>query len=111
MTTAAFTVVVDPGAEDDLRLLHAYVSEHRSRDQADELLARLLERVASLEHYPLRGAVPKELQALGTTEFRQLVMPPYRLIYYIFDTTVVVAVMADGRRDMAALFLHRLLGS
>ena len=104
-----FTVVVDPGAEDDLRSLHAWVTENRSPEQADKLLERLLDRVASLEQYPERGSVPKELAALGTTEFRQLVLPPYRLIYYIDGTTVVVAVIADGRRDVAALFEHRLL--
>ncbi len=108
--TPAFAVVVDPGAEDDLRSLHAWVSEHRSSEQADELLARLLDRVATLEHYPLRGSVPKELEVLGTTECRQLVLPPYRLIYYVVDTTVVVAVIADGRRDMANLLARRLLG-
>jgi toxin ParE1/3/4 len=107
---SALTVVLTRDAEDDLRSLHAYVTATGSRDQADDLLDRLLDRVAGLEHFPLRGSIPKELDLLGITEFRQVVSPPYRLIYYIADATVAVVLIADGRRDMAALLKRRLLG-
>jgi toxin ParE1/3/4 len=53
--------------------------------------------------------VPQELQALGISDFRQLLLAPYRLIYRVAGDTVYVFVIADGRRDMQALLERRLL--
>jgi len=109
MTTGKYRVELTEGAEADLEALHDYITEYRSRGQADELLDALLERIDTLERFPERGAVPKELAALGITEFRQLLLPPYRLIYRVMATAVFVSVIADGRRDMQALLQRRLL--
>ena len=107
---AAYRVELTEGAEADLESLYDYVAEHRSPEQAGALLDSLLERVETLEQFPERGAVPKELAALGMTEFRQLLLAPYRLIYRIIGKTVFVSVIADGRRDMESLLQQRLLG-
>lgn len=109
--TAAFEVRLTRGAELDLEDLHRYVSENRSPEQADGLLDSLLRAIETLESFPLRGAVPKELDALGIREFRQILVTPYRLIYRVVGAVVYTAVIADGRRDMQALLERRLLGS
>ena len=77
----------------------------------DVLLDRLLAAIETLETFPLRGSVPRELDALGIREFRQILVEPYRLIYRVVGKTVFVMVIADGRRDMQALLERRLLGS
>jgi toxin ParE1/3/4 len=109
MTARRFAVELTQGAEDDLEAIHAWLAEDRSPDDADALLDRLLEAVGTLERFPQRGSVPQELQALGITEFRQLLLTPYRLIYRVAGDTVYVFVIVDGRRDMQALLERRLL--
>jgi toxin ParE1/3/4 len=108
---ADFDVRLTRGAEIDLEALHGYVKDNRSVEQADSLLDRLLAAIETLETFPLRGSVPKELGALGIREFRQILVEPYRLIYRLSGKTVFVMVIADGRRDTQALLERRLLGS
>lgn len=105
-----YEVVLTAGAEADLEALFDFVAENRSPEQADALLNDILAAVESLEAWPDRGAVPKELDALGIREFRQILVSPYRLIYRVIGMTVYVTVIADGRRDMQALLEQRLLG-
>lgn len=109
MTAKRFAVELTQGAQDDLAAIHAWLAELRSPDDADALLDRVLEAVARLERYPLRGSVPRELEALGIAEFRQLLLAPYRLIYRVVGETVFVLIIADGRRDMQTLLERRLL--
>ena len=108
---AGFDVRLTRGAEIDLEALHDFILVHRSAEQADALLDRMLAAVDSLESFPLRGPVSKELDALGIREFRQTLVEPYLLIYRVVGRTVFVLVIADGRRDMQALLERRLLAS
>ena len=105
-----FDVELTQGAEDDLEAIYDYLAENRSVDDAEALLDALLEKVAMLERFPLRGNVPKELDALGIREFRQVQLWPYRLIYRVAGGTVFILLIADGRRDMQTLLEARLLG-
>jgi toxin ParE1/3/4 len=109
MANQRFDVRLTEGAEGDLKAIHAWLAEHRSVDDADALLDSFLEKVGTLEQFPLRGGIPQELDALGIREFRQTLMAPYRLIYRVVGGTVFILVIADGRRDMQTLLEHRLL--
>lgn len=104
-----FDVRLTSGAERDLAAIYAYLVAHAGAAVADTLLDEVTAQIETLEHFPERGAIPKELQALGMTDFRQTLCGPYRLIYRVLDTVVFVIVIADGRRDMGALLQRRLL--
>ncbi|GGI88208.1 plasmid stabilization protein [Polymorphobacter multimanifer] len=108
---ADFDVRLTRGADIDLEALYHYLKDNRSNEQADMLLDRLIGAIETLETFPLRGPLPKELDALGIREFRQILVEPYRLIYRVGDKRVFVMVIADGRRDMQGLLERRLLGS
>lgn len=105
-----FGVEFTQGAEQDLESIFDYLAENASPEAATGLLDVVLKKVESLERFPLRGNVPKELEALGIREFRQVLMSPYRLIYRVMEQKVFIMVVADGRRDMQALLERRLLG-
>ena len=109
MAATAYEVRLTLGAEKDLQALHDHVFEYRSPAQADALLSALLEAVESLERFPDRGVVPQEIASLGVRDYRQILLPPYRIIYRVIDVTVYVLVIADGRRDMQSLLEQRLL--
>jgi toxin ParE1/3/4 len=72
------------------------------------VLAALETACRRLGTLPQRGAVPKELGALGIAEFHEVHSGPYRTIYRIMGPQVVVYCVLDGRRDMQSL-LHRRL--
>ena len=108
---AVFEVRLTRGAEIDLEVLYNYLCDNRSVAEADELLDLLLDAVGSLEIFPARGAVPKELDVLGIRDFRQILVQPYRMIYRVIGEVVFIMLIADGRRDMQALLERRLLGS
>ena len=97
------------GAQADLETILDYAAQHRSLAEANRLLDRLEAKSETLPTFPEGGSLPAELEALGDREHRQLVSPPYRLIYRVTGLTVSVILIADGRRDMGALLQRRLL--
>ena len=107
-----YEVVLTPGAEQDLEAIIGYIAEHDCPANAERVLDQFSEVLASLEHMPERGSIPKELLALGIREYRQLLFKPWRCIYRITESQrVVVYLVVDGRRDMQGLLQRRLLGS
>ncbi|WP_448665237.1 type II toxin-antitoxin system RelE/ParE family toxin (plasmid) [Sphingomonas sp. CJ20] len=104
-----YTVYLTAGAEADLVDIYDWIAAHRAPDQADAFFDTMLARIDSLEAFPDRGGVPAELDALGIREFRQIVAPPYRLLYRAIVDSVFVLLIADGRRDFQALLERRLL--
>lgn len=108
---ARFAVVLTAGAEQDLVSIHGYLSDAEGRAQAERLLDALLAVAATLSGFPERGSIPKELIGLGITEYRQVMLQRYRLIYRTTGSDVIIHVIADGRRDMQSLLSNRLLGA
>ena len=90
------------GAEHDLSGIYRRRLAQRGAegsDGAEALLDRLVKGIEELIDYPERGPVPPELEALGIRAYRQLSLPPYRVIYLPDNTFVTVLIVADSRRD------------
>ena len=104
-----FEVHLTRGAEQDVEAIHAYILATGSREEADQVLDRLVAAAESLAAFPERGSHPRELAALGILDYRQVFFKPYRLIYQIKARRVQVHLVADGRRDMQTLLERRLL--
>jgi toxin ParE1/3/4 len=105
-----FEVRITKGAENDLEALHNYIAVNRSGTEAEVLLDGILDKIITLEEFPLRGPICPELDRLGIAEFRQIYHGPYRLIYRVNDKIVYIMIVADSRRDMKALLERRMLG-
>ena len=106
----AFTVRFTIAARKDLHDLHAYISAHDSLESADYVAREIVRTALALRDFPYRGVNPPELIALGNRSYRQIFFKPYRILYRICANTVLIAVIADGRRDMALLLSRRLTG-
>ena len=104
-------VLLTEGAEQDLESLHNYIAEFDCVANANHVLDQLLKVVDGLSRFPERGSYPKELIALGIREYRQTAFKPYRVIYRVSGTRVIIYLIADGRRDMQSLLARRLLGA
>jgi toxin ParE1/3/4 len=104
-----FHVVLAEDAERDVEDIYSYIAAHDSVINADRVASGLEKTMAGLAKLPTRGNVPKELQRIGITEFREAHFKPYRIIYRIEERRVVIYCVADGRRDMESLIRRRLL--
>jgi toxin ParE1/3/4 len=104
----AFSVRFTIGAQEDLRALHAYIAKNDSEENADYVARGIVRAVLTLKELPERGAYPAELLTHGVRTYRQIFFKPYRILYRIRANTVLIAVIADGRRDMAKLLARRL---
>jgi toxin ParE1/3/4 len=105
----ALKVLLSDDAERDIEGIYRYVAEHDAVETADRLLVGLEQTCDALSEFPQRGDVPKELRTLGITEYRQVHLGPYRVIYRVMGRRVVVHCVLDGRRDMQVLLQRRLL--
>ena len=110
-TSAKFGVLLTEGAEQDLEAIHDYISEFDCVANANHVLDALMNVVQSLSRFPERGSYPKELVSLGIKEYRQTFFKPYRVIYRVTGSQVIIYLIADGRRDMQSVLARRLLGA
>ena len=96
-------------AEHDLEAIADYIAEYDSPERAHDVFDKILEAAGSLTTLTDKGNYPKELEAFGNREYRQIFFKPYRLIYQVAGKYVTVMLVADGRRDMPTLLAKRLL--
>ena len=106
----SFRVELSQDANADLNRLADYIAANHSIDRANYALTQLDGVIGKLATFPERGAHSPELLELGIRDYRQVFFKPFRVIYRVIGNRVVVLLIADGRRDMAALLTQRLLG-
>ena len=106
---AASPVLLTHGAEQDVEDIFDYIAQADGMERAHQVLDGLMAVIEGLARFPERGSYPQELLALGIKEYRQTMFKPWRVIYAVQDGQVIVYLVADGRRDMAALLARRLL--
>jgi toxin ParE1/3/4 len=106
-----YEVLVTRGAEQDLESIHDYVAEFDCVANANDVLDQLMEVVEGLAQFPERGNYPLGLATLGIKEYRQTSFKPYRVIYRVVGSQVVIDLIVDGRRDMQSVLARRLLGA
>lgn len=106
-----YEVLLTQGAEQDMAAIHDHIAEFDSVANANHVLDRVMQAVERLAQFPERGSYPKELMALGIKEYRQTAFKPYRVIYRVIGSRVVIYLIVDGRRDMQSVLARRLLGA
>ena len=94
-------------AENDLIEIIEYISMDSSAD-ALKLLQKIKKMASSLYSLPERGRVVPELQDQGILTYREIVIPPWRIIYRISDHDVYVLTVLDARRNVEDILLKRL---
>ena len=105
----AYRVLLVEDAERDIEEIFAYIMRNDSIDRAEAVLDALEEVCVSLSDFPERGNIPKELQEIGITVYREIHFKPYRIIYRIIGRDGVIHGVFDGRRDMESLLQRRML--
>jgi plasmid stabilization system protein ParE len=106
----AYDVEWTRAARRDLEEIAEYLCQH-SRVAALRLVERIEEKAQALHAFPYRGRVPPELLRFRVEIYHELQISPYRLIYRVYETRVVVLGVFDGRRDLEEILIGRLLSS
>ena len=104
-----YKVRVTSDAELDIVDLYEYIVFHDCVENAEYVLSEIEALVLSLDENPLRGHYPPELSEKGIKDFREVIFKPYRVVYQVIASEVVILCCLDGRQDMQSLLERRLL--
>jgi plasmid stabilization system protein ParE len=96
-------------AERDLLAITEYIAGD-SPSRAYDVFEDVRRKASSLHSFPERGRVVSELQEQGITQYRELVIEPWRIIYRISKREVYVLSVLDSRRSVEDILLRRLVG-
>jgi plasmid stabilization system protein ParE len=107
-TVGAYRVTWTETATRDLEDIVTYIALD-SREQAIKILKRIRGKAATLRQSPMRGRVVPELFDFGFRAWRELIHPPYRIIYRVEGKRVFIQSVLDGRRDVETILMERLL--
>ena len=97
-------------AESDLKDIIEYISID-SPQNALRILKNIKQKTSELYTLPERNRIVPELQDQGILQYREMIIPPWRLIYRIAERKVYVLSLIDSRRNVEDLLLKRLIAT
>jgi toxin ParE1/3/4 len=95
-------------AEKDFHAIIQYIAQD-SPSYAYEVFKEVKRKASSLRTLPDRGRVVPELQDQGITQYRELIVAPWRIIYRISERNVYVLSVLDSRQNVEDILLKRLI--
>jgi plasmid stabilization system protein ParE len=95
-------------AESDLLAIILFIRD-TSPQAAAKAFASIKEKTADLVVFPERGRIVPELLAQGIGHYRELIIPPWRVIYRFSGDAVYVLSVLDSRRNVEDVLLDRLI--
>jgi len=90
-------------AENDLKEIIEYIATD-SPANALKTLKKIKQKASSLY-----GRIVPELQDQGVLLYRELIVPPWRIIYRISEMKVYVLSVLDARQNLEDILLKRLI--
>lgn len=103
-----YTVTWSETAEKDLLAIIRYIADD-SPSRAYEVFKGVRRKISGLRSFPERGRVVPELQEQGITQYHELIVGPWRIIYRISKKQVYVLSVLDSRRSVEDILLRRLI--
>ncbi len=108
MTKGIYQVFWTQTAQQDLRKIIEYIAAD-SKIQAKKVYLAIKQKAVNLREMPLRGRIVPELRYYSVLTYRELISPPWRIIYKVEKETVWVLAIIDGRRNVEDILLERFL--
>lgn len=103
-----WAIVYGDGAQGDILGITDFIARD-SAINAEKVLDRLESRIGTLTTLPERGRVVPELQWHGISNIREIFEKPWRVLYQIRGSKVVIVAVYDGRRHLNDLLMERFL--
>lgn len=108
MTEGAYQVFWTQTAQQDLKRIIEYIAAD-SEIRARGVYLSVREKADNLRQMPLQGKVIPELRYYGILTYRELISPPWRIIYKTEEKKVWVLAVIDGRRNVEDILLNRFI--
>ena len=105
-----YDVIWSETSEKDLMGIVEYIAVDNPSN-AFEIFKQIKQKTSSLYTFPDRGRIVPELQDQGIILYRELIVPPWRIIYRISEKVVYVLSVLDSRQNVEDILLRRLIGS
>lgn len=102
-----YQVLWTPVAQMDLESVVSLISKNNG-SIALKIFRTIRLKASLLYQYPQRGRLIPELSHIAEFSFRELVIPPWRLIYRIKQKRVEILAFFDGRRDLSEILFERI---
>lgn len=93
-------------ALDELNEIYNYIFEQRSEKAADKVSNAIVDATERLSKFPQLGGVEEQLNGREKT-YRSLIEGYYKIIYYVEENNVYIALIWDCRQNPLRL-LDRL---
>jgi toxin ParE1/3/4 len=104
-----YAVVWSETAERDLISIMEYIADDTPA-RAWDIFKEIRRKASGLSSFPERGRVVPELQEQGITQYHELIVGPWRIIYRFSQKNVYVLSVLDSRRSVEDILLRRLVG-
>lgn len=95
-------------AKNDLLGIIDYI-KRESPSNAHTVYLKIKKEAQSSNFFPLKGRVVPELLKEGITLYREVVTPPWRIIYKVGNDTVYIMAILDSRQNIEEILLQKLL--
>jgi plasmid stabilization system protein ParE len=105
-----YDVIWSETSEKDLMGIVEYIAVDNPSN-AFEIFKQIKQKTSTLYTFPGRGRIVPELQNQGIILYRELIVPPWRIIYRISEKTVYVLSVLDSRQNVEDILLRRLIRS
>ena len=106
----SFRVQWTASARQDLMEIIQYIAADNT-ETALRQLEKIERRAKTLSQNPKRGRAVPELLAIGISNYRELIVRPWRLLYRIDRRHVYVIALLDSRRKLEDILLERLINA
>lgn len=108
MTEKEYQVFWTLTAQQDLKKIIEYIAID-SEVQAREIYQGIKQKADNLWQMPLQGRIVPELRYYSILIYRELISPPWRIIYKTEENKVWVLAVIDGRRNVEDILLDRFI--
>ena len=106
--TKKFDIVWAHVAENDLKEIIEYIATD-SPAHAFKTLNKIKQQASRLYTLPERGRIVPELKDQGILLYRELIVPPWRIMYRISEMNVYILSVFDSRQNVEDILLHRFI--
>ncbi len=102
-----FKVVWSETAENDLIDIIEYIIRD-SRSNASKIFRKTKNKANSLNISPQQGRIVPELREQGITQYRELIITHWRLMYRVAESNIYIVSVLDARQNVEDILLKRL---
>ncbi len=95
-------------AEKDLVSIIEYIYLESPKAASDSL-KKIKIKVKTLNVFPERGRIVPELKGQGVKLYREIIIPPWRVIFKINGKSIYVMAVIDSRRNVEDILFERLI--